>query len=607
MEITKSTSAMLSNYEVLKVLNDYAAEQKENKRNDQNLSTITYETLKYLNETPAGLQNEEIIPEVVKALSSFGLTKAEKLQLINLRPTTAVEISLIVEESEERISENQIEEILRIISQLPALEEEEEEENEEEQQDPEELLPYRCPSCGSEKRFRSLIALRLHMSILHESVPAVVSHKRSEPVIQPWSKDGLQPDDQTNILDNWEKILDSTRSVEEMYDKYSMKIDNVLGKYDTEAKHLEGKLRLAQQIEELKKQKEQLHRIKSNWKTAHGISQLVKDTDEVIKRSIDPQTMTKIQTEKSTNNSNNKSAPDIQSKNEVVIAKHNPTDKLDLSVQLAAQYKALAITTEEKLNEKIKEEEHLRKYIEATALKEVKAKKKLSEFMENLLTRAEQAEHQLQLYQDNAGLSSTAKSNSVGSRLNNSRHKISRNDHKRNRSEQIPQSFLPHESQLNDSGIQLNSSGEQQSKKSGLGRRPSNDAYVNEILERPISGQVQRTGNQGLLDVKSLMPFSNVANKNSDMAADRRVALFCVFAQLRSIDLLRCGMVCREWRETARHPQLWSRIHFHDVRTDAKLFGLISKWSSDTCYFSLSNIQSPHKGQSLGTGRMFCA
>ncbi|XP_076809939.1 DNA-directed RNA polymerase III subunit RPC9-like [Clavelina lepadiformis] len=135
MEITKSTSAMLSNYEVLKVLNDYAAEQKENKRNDQNLSTITYETLKYLNETPAGLQNEEIIPEVVKALSSFGLTKAEKLQLINLRPTTAVEISLIVEESEERISENQIEEILRIISQLPALEEEEEEENEEEQQE----------------------------------------------------------------------------------------------------------------------------------------------------------------------------------------------------------------------------------------------------------------------------------------------------------------------------------------------------------------------------------------------------------------------------------------------------------------------------------------
>ena len=49
--------------------------------------------------------------------------------------------------------------------------------------------------------------------------------------------------------------------------------------------------------------------------------------------------------------------------------------------------------------------------------------------------------------------------------------------------------------------------------------RPSNDAYVNEILERPISGQVQRTGNQGLLDVKSLMPFSNVINKVSGFAA----------------------------------------------------------------------------------------
>ena len=29
------------------------------------------------------------------------------------------------------------------------------------------LLPYRCPTCGNGKRFRSLIALRLHASIVH--------------------------------------------------------------------------------------------------------------------------------------------------------------------------------------------------------------------------------------------------------------------------------------------------------------------------------------------------------------------------------------------------------------------------------------------------------
>ena len=30
------------------------------------------------------------------------------------------------------------------------------------------LLPYRCPACGNGKRFRSLIALRLHTSIVHD-------------------------------------------------------------------------------------------------------------------------------------------------------------------------------------------------------------------------------------------------------------------------------------------------------------------------------------------------------------------------------------------------------------------------------------------------------
>jgi len=121
MEVIKKNAAMLSNYEVLKVLSEYSAEQKKTKtaRNDQNLSTITYETLKYLKETPASVQTPETIENTVRALAPYGLTKAEKLQIVNLRPTTAVELSLIVEESEERITEDQVEEIINIVCMLP--------------------------------------------------------------------------------------------------------------------------------------------------------------------------------------------------------------------------------------------------------------------------------------------------------------------------------------------------------------------------------------------------------------------------------------------------------------------------------------------------------
>ncbi|XP_041606290.1 DNA-directed RNA polymerase III subunit RPC9 isoform X6 [Vulpes lagopus] len=113
MEVKDANSALLSNYEVFQLLTDLKEQRKESGKNkhssgQQNLNTITYEvslcywrgypttteTLKYISKTPCRHQTPEIVREFLTAMKSHKLTKAEKLQLLNHRPMTAVEIQL---------------------------------------------------------------------------------------------------------------------------------------------------------------------------------------------------------------------------------------------------------------------------------------------------------------------------------------------------------------------------------------------------------------------------------------------------------------------------------------------------------------------------------
>ncbi|XP_063845590.1 DNA-directed RNA polymerase III subunit RPC9-like isoform X1 [Scylla paramamosain] len=114
-----SKGAVLSNYEVFTLLQEVCQQSSKGKRNitmtQTHLANIAFDTLKYLEKTPCKGQSPEVIHRFLEATKDFKLTKAEKLQLINLRPTTPVEMQLIIEESEDRLTEEQVEELISLV------------------------------------------------------------------------------------------------------------------------------------------------------------------------------------------------------------------------------------------------------------------------------------------------------------------------------------------------------------------------------------------------------------------------------------------------------------------------------------------------------------
>ncbi|KAE9420892.1 hypothetical protein Angca_004009, partial [Angiostrongylus cantonensis] len=97
MEVLNGQVTLLTNFEVLQLLNAIKKEEDEKSKGDKSkhLSTLIYETTKYLKTTPAAVQNTEAIEKLIEEVSLYKLTAAETLQLINLRPSTTAEVALL--------------------------------------------------------------------------------------------------------------------------------------------------------------------------------------------------------------------------------------------------------------------------------------------------------------------------------------------------------------------------------------------------------------------------------------------------------------------------------------------------------------------------------
>ncbi|KAK0411709.1 hypothetical protein QR680_005797 [Steinernema hermaphroditum] len=123
MEVVNPRQSTLTCFEVLQLLNEVSPAGSKH-RNQKSYSTLLYATKKYLRTRPASVQTSEGIAKLIHALKPFKLTAAEILQMIDLRPTSSVELSLIVEETEARLTSEQEEKILEIVAEhLPEPEE----------------------------------------------------------------------------------------------------------------------------------------------------------------------------------------------------------------------------------------------------------------------------------------------------------------------------------------------------------------------------------------------------------------------------------------------------------------------------------------------------
>lgn len=90
--------------------------RKLKKSFNPDLEIVTRDVLSYLSKSVTNNQSVDTITNCMRGLAQFELEKIEKLQIINSTPYSLVNLYSIVEECDQRFSEEQCQEILDLIS-----------------------------------------------------------------------------------------------------------------------------------------------------------------------------------------------------------------------------------------------------------------------------------------------------------------------------------------------------------------------------------------------------------------------------------------------------------------------------------------------------------
>ena len=118
---------LVTNIEVMQILEEIIAARQEAKKAAKGGTTlrqrdwIEEKVLEYLKSTPCVQAVPDKMPQLVKRLrgrpkEGFGLTDAETLQVLNFLPRESVEIHLMIDDLQGRMSDERQEELLTLVA-----------------------------------------------------------------------------------------------------------------------------------------------------------------------------------------------------------------------------------------------------------------------------------------------------------------------------------------------------------------------------------------------------------------------------------------------------------------------------------------------------------
>ncbi|GAB4833541.1 hypothetical protein Ancab_031784 [Ancistrocladus abbreviatus] len=116
MKIKNASAGVLTNFEVLDLLRSRGA-SKDPTRVMASLAPSEFKVFDYLVETAACNQSKENISELLEKCKTYDLAKAEIVNIINIRPTSAVELDPMIEQSETRLGER-LEDLAELVTQV---------------------------------------------------------------------------------------------------------------------------------------------------------------------------------------------------------------------------------------------------------------------------------------------------------------------------------------------------------------------------------------------------------------------------------------------------------------------------------------------------------